>query len=87
MTIDRRRLWVGGALAGGAVLVAAGVPLTTLALLAAVLACPAAMFLGMRGAHQGQGGMACHPGAQEPSAARPGAVSEKTAGREPPAKS
>jgi hypothetical protein len=47
MTADRRWLWVGGILAvvGGAL--ALGVPLATLIRLAALLACPAAMYFGM----------------------------------------
>jgi hypothetical protein len=49
MAIDRRWLWVGGilAVAGGAL--ALGVSLATLLTLAAVLACPAAMYFGMCG--------------------------------------
>lgn len=86
MKIDRKWMWAGGALAGAAVLVAAGVPLITVVLLAAVLACPAAMFLGMRGMQHGQGGMACHPGAQEPAATSPEADAGK-ADRPEPAKS
>lgn len=49
MKIDHRLVWAAGALAGAAILLAAGAPLTTLVLLAAVLACPAAIYLGMRG--------------------------------------
>ena len=47
MTRDRRWLWAGGilAVAGGAL--ALGVPLATLITIAAVLACPTAMYFGM----------------------------------------
>jgi hypothetical protein len=41
-----------------------GVPVATLLLVAAVLACPVTMYFGMRGMHHG-GGMACHPGAAD----------------------
>lgn len=86
MKIDRKWLWGAGALTAGAALFAAGVPLTTLVLLAAVLACPAAMYFGMRGTQHGAGGMACHPGSQEPPAA-PAKTAGETDLREPTAKS
>lgn len=56
MTVDRKWLWVGGilAVAGGAL--ALGVPLATLITLAAVLACPAAMYFGMGMMGRMQGG-------------------------------
>ncbi len=65
MEVDRRWLWAGGILtiAGGAL--ALGVPIATLITLAAVLACPAAMYFGMGmmgrmqgGAEMGAGGRA-----------------------------
>ena len=47
MRVDRRWYWLGGALVvAGAVLVA-GVPFGTLLTIAALLACPAAMYFGM----------------------------------------
>jgi hypothetical protein len=44
------RIWLclGGVLAGAAVALALGVPLGTLVVVAALLACPVAMYLGMR---------------------------------------
>lgn len=66
MKIDRMWLWLGGALAGGGVALALGVPLGTLLIVAAILACPAMMLLGMRDMH-GAGGMAGHSGSQEPA--------------------
>lgn len=65
MKVDRKWLWIGGALVGGAGALALGVPLGTLLIVAAILACPAMMFFGMRAMHQGAGGMASHPGSQE----------------------
>lgn len=70
MKRDRRWLWIGGGLAGAALALALGVPLGTLLIVAALLACPTMMLRGMRGTHQGagtqgHGGMACHPGSQE----------------------
>lgn len=68
MKIERRWLWIGGIVAAAGLAFAAGVPLGTLLIVGALLACPAAMFLGMRG-HQGAGGMSqgggmacCPPG-------------------------
>lgn len=89
MKIDRRWLWGAGALAAAAALLAAGVPLTTLIILAAVLACPAAMFFGMRGMQHGAGGMASHRGSQEPRAdsAAPTGPASETDGRQPAVKS
>lgn len=49
MRVDRRWLWVGGILAAAGAALALGVPLATLLTLAAVPACPAAMYLGMCG--------------------------------------
>ncbi len=70
MRTQRRWLWIGGAIATAAAALALGLPLSTLLIVAAVLACPAAMYFGMRGTHQGSGSMACHPGAtdQQPKA-------------------
>ena len=65
MKVDRKWLWLGGALVGGAGALALGVPLGTLLIVAAILACPAMMFFGMRAMHQGAGGMASHPGSRE----------------------
>lgn len=47
MNVDPRWLWAGGilAIAGGALVL--GVPLATVITIAAVLACPAAMYFGM----------------------------------------
>ena len=47
MTVDRRWLWAGGALAVAGGALALGVPLATPITIAAVLACPAAMYFGM----------------------------------------
>ncbi|MGH2425027.1 MAG: hypothetical protein ACRDF1_01910 [bacterium] len=70
MKIERRWMWIGGILAVAGLALAVGVPLGTLLVVGALLACPAAMFLGMRG-HQGAGGMpqgggmaCCPPGTQ-----------------------
>ncbi|MGQ0572490.1 MAG: hypothetical protein ACT4P5_23525 [Armatimonadota bacterium] len=78
MKLDRKWLLLGCALAGAAAALALGVPLGTLLVVAALLACPAAMFLGMRGMQAGSGGaMACHPESQETrrDAAHPTATS------------
>jgi len=44
---NRTWLWIGGALAGAAGALVLGVPLRTVLTVAALLVCPAAMFLGM----------------------------------------
>lgn len=67
MTVDRRWMWLGGALAVGAGALAFGVPLATVLYVAALLACPAAMFFGMgmmsKTGEVSQGrGMASHGG-------------------------
>jgi len=87
--IERKWVWGAGALTAAAALLAAGVPLTTLIILAAVLACPAAMFFGMRGTQHGAGGMACHPGSQESRAdsAAPTVPASEADRREPAVKS
>ena len=65
MKVDRRWLWAGGILtiAGGGAL-ALGVPLATLITLAAVLACPAAMYFGMGMMGRMQGGAETGGGAR-----------------------
>lgn len=77
-----RWLWFGGALAAGGVALALGVPLGTVLIVAALLACPVTMYFGMRGMHRASGGMAYHPkspegrpteqGPREPGAGQPG---------------
>jgi len=47
MQVDRRWYWLGAALAAAAIALVAGVPLGTVLYVAALLACPAAMFFGM----------------------------------------
>ena len=49
MTSLRLWLWIGGVLAGAALALAFGVSLGTLLVVAAILACPVAMYFGMRG--------------------------------------
>jgi len=87
MKVDRKWLWLGGALIGGAGALALGVSLGTLLIVAALLACPAAMFFGMRGMHQGAGGMASHMGSQETPHGEPGlpASSSESSTTEEPA--
>jgi len=71
MKIERRWMWIGGIIAGAVLALVAGVPLGTLLVVGALLACPAAMFFGMRG-HQSAGGMpqgggmACGPPDTQP---------------------
>lgn len=65
MKVDRKWLWLGGAIGGGGVALALGVPLGTLLIVAALLACPIMMMFGMRGMQHGAGGMAQHQGSQE----------------------
>lgn len=80
MKVDRKWLWLGGgALAAGAGALALGVPLGTLLVVGALLACPAVMCAGMmRGGRQGEGGMACHPGSQEAGRKEAGPVAAST---------
>lgn len=61
MKLDSRWMWIGGVLAAAVLALVAGIPLGTLLIVAALLACPAAMYFGMRG-HQSASGMslACH---------------------------
>ena len=47
MNPNRRMWWLGGIVVVAGAALAAGVPLTTLLYLGAILACPAAMFFGM----------------------------------------
>lgn len=47
MPVDRRWYWLGAALAAAGIALVAGLPLHTLLYVAALLACPAAMFFGM----------------------------------------
>ena len=65
MKIERKWLWLGGAVAGHGAALALGVPLGTLLIVTAVLVCPLMMFFGMRGMQHGSGGMAGHPGSQQ----------------------
>ncbi len=61
MKTNRTWLWLGGALVVAAGILALGVPLGTVLTIAAVLACPAAMFLGMGMMGRMQGGQAVEP--------------------------
>ncbi len=65
MKLDRKWLWRGGAVVGAGAALALGVPLGTLLVVAAVLACPLMMLFGMRGMQQGAGGMARPPASHE----------------------
>lgn len=47
MPVDRRWYWLGAALAAAGIALVAGLALHTLLYVAALLACPAAMFFGM----------------------------------------
>ena len=67
MQVNRRWYWLGAALVVAGVALTAGVPLGTLLTIAAVLACPAAMYFGMGmmgrpGASQAGGDPAHQPG-------------------------
>jgi hypothetical protein len=55
MTTQRTWLWIGGGVAAVAAALALGVPLGSVLILAAALACPLAMYFGMRGMGMGQG--------------------------------
>lgn len=89
MKINRRWLWIGGAAAAAAGALALGVPLSTLLIVGALLACPVMMSLGMRGMHQGSdgqsaGGMAgCSPGMHESKKEQPRVESASTEPRDP----
>jgi hypothetical protein len=56
MTTQRRWLWIGAGVAVVAAALALGVPLGSVLILAAALACPLAMYFSMRGMGMGQGG-------------------------------
>jgi hypothetical protein len=55
MKTRRTWLWIGGGVAAVATALAFGVPLGSVLILAAALACPFAMYFGMRGMGMGQG--------------------------------
>jgi len=56
MKLDSRWMWIGGVLAAAVLALVAGITPGTLLIVAALLACPAAMYFGMRG-HQSASGM------------------------------
>ncbi len=60
MKVDRRWLWVAGVLGAGGLGLALGVPLGTLLIVAALLACPVMMMRGMGGMQHGTGSMSHH---------------------------
>jgi len=67
MQVDRRWYWLGAAFVLAGVALVAGVPLGTLLTIAALLACPTAMYFGMGmmgrpGASQAGGDPAHQPG-------------------------
>lgn len=53
-TTQRRWLWIGAGAAAVAATLALGVPLESVLIVAAALACPLAMYVGMRGMGMGQ---------------------------------
>jgi uncharacterized protein (DUF2062 family) len=53
-TIQHRWLWIGAGVAAAAAALALGVPLGSVLIVAAALACPLAMYFGMRGMGMGQ---------------------------------
>jgi uncharacterized protein (DUF2062 family) len=53
-TIQHRWLWIGAGVAAAAAALALGVPLGSVLIVAAALACPLAMYFGMRGVGMGQ---------------------------------
>ena len=55
MTTQRTWVWIEGGVLAVVAALALGVPLGTIVVLAAVLACPLAMYVGMRGMGMGQG--------------------------------
>jgi hypothetical protein len=57
MTTQRTWLWIGGGIAAVAAALALVVPLGSVLILAAALACPLVMYFGMRGMSMGQGGI------------------------------
>jgi uncharacterized membrane protein YdjX (TVP38/TMEM64 family) len=54
MTTQRRWLWIGGGVLAVAAALAFGVPLGSVLIVAPALACPLAMYFGMRGMAMGQ---------------------------------
>ncbi|MGH2405038.1 MAG: hypothetical protein ACRDGN_11310 [bacterium] len=75
----------GAALAGGALALALGVPVSTLLIVAALLACPLSMYFGMRGMHgtqQGSGAMGCCPPGTEQAPGHGRVESAPAAGQE-----
>jgi hypothetical protein len=54
MTTQRTWLWIGGGIAAVAAALALVVPLGSVLILAAALACPLVMYFGMRGMSMGQ---------------------------------
>jgi hypothetical protein len=63
-TIQHRWLWIGAGVAAAAAALALGVPLGSVLIVAAVLACPLAMYFGMRG--MGMGHESHHEGMDRP---------------------
>jgi uncharacterized membrane protein YdjX (TVP38/TMEM64 family) len=55
MMTQRTWLWIGGGVLAVAAALTLGVPLASVLVLAAALACPLAMYFGMRGMGMGQG--------------------------------
>ena len=55
MMTQRTWWWIGAGVAAAAAVLALGVPLGSVLILAATLACPLAMYFGMRGMGMGQG--------------------------------
>jgi hypothetical protein len=55
MTTQRTWVWIGGGVLAVVAALALGVPLGTLSIVAAILACPLAMYFDMRGMGMGQG--------------------------------
>jgi hypothetical protein len=55
MMTQRRWLWIGGGVLAVAAALTLGIPLGSVLVLAAALACPLAMYFGMRGMSMGQG--------------------------------
>jgi uncharacterized membrane protein YdjX (TVP38/TMEM64 family) len=53
-TTQRQWLWIGAGVAAVAAALALGVPLGSVLIVAAALACPVAMYFGMRGMGMGQ---------------------------------
>jgi len=62
MKVDRKWLWLGGGIVGAGAALALGVPLGTVLIVGALLACPIMMLFGMQ---HGAGGMAQGQGSHE----------------------